>query len=299
MGAAVPFIPMAISAIGGLFKGKGDAQKQQSQQTSTTNQSSSNRAVLTGDQDRLYNTMMQRIMEMFSAGPKVSQADKNARRTSLNDMHNARVENASAHLSSRGYGNRTGQMGKAIKASNVEREKSFANLDSVLEGEAWDKYMGEMQMLLPLSAAPRQFDQSGTSTSSGSYTQPGTSPWSSLGAGLGDLSSWLYLQGMGGRGNTAGLPTGSSNMGSVLGSMPRPYCYVAAELYGGWQDWRTQFIRTYLHTQAARSWRWAIALEVYKLTGRAVAWAIRHSATLRRPFKRLFDWVLARAFAAA
>ena len=82
--------------------------------------------------------------------------------------------------------------------------------------------------------------------------------------------------------------------GGELGSAAIKKCWVAAELYGGWEDPRTIALRRFIFedwkTLPGRAFAW-----LYLHTGERVARLIHYDPLARAAFKLLFDRLLARA----
>lgn len=106
-----------------------------------------------------------------------------------------------------------------------------------------------------------------------------SNPWSVVGGLLGGAAS----AGLGAF--TGGLGAGAAK--SVLG------CWIAAELYGGWDDSRTVLARNWIFGN--RSVVVRFFAKVYLKFGRSIAEHIKTHATSRWFFQKVFDWVLRKA----
>lgn len=82
----------------------------------------------------------------------------------------------------------------------------------------------------------------------------------------------------------------ASAYGKSLGA-----CWIAAELYGGWEDRRTKLVRKWLLEEFARHWYGPLVLRAYSRWGQQVAIAMRTRPHLRRFFQWLFDHALQKA----
>lgn len=72
-------------------------------------------------------------------------------------------------------------------------------------------------------------------------------------------------------------------------------CWIAAAVYGGWEDPRTIDVRRWLNTEFTKSLTGKVVMATYLAIGREVAWFVKRSSLLRKVFKPLFDKALAKA----
>lgn len=86
-----------------------------------------------------------------------------------------------------------------------------------------------------------------------------------------------------------------SGMGQVGSAAIGKYCWIAAELYGGWNDERTILMRQWLANDFGRTWWGALILRAYMAWGLEIAKRIKTDEKLRRFFRWLFDAGLAKA----
>ena len=101
-------------------------------------------------------------------------------------------------------------------------------------------------------------------------------------------SGWDILSGILG----IGTKLGSAALGNpALFGGAAAACYVAAELYGGWNRVETTAIRQWL----GRTWQMRPFVWVYQRIGPQWAWWIRSNRHARRLTKLLFDWFLSKA----
>jgi hypothetical protein len=272
-------IPSALSGIGAIFQGIGRSKPQTS--TSTSQSTSTQEAKLTGKQRKVNKSIFEQIIDVIRQGPTVSQSDRNTARSQINQNYDSANDNLEASLVARGYGD-SGKVGQGFRDNSIQRNNAFQSAEAGLRNSAWDRFMQAVQ-------AGFQFDQprSFTNTSSGTQTGtvPGASPWSTIGSGVSDLSSMLFMNGMMGK---------SSN---PLGSSPfpwigrQPICAIAAELYGA-SNWQTFVARAWLLERAASSRKWAVIVKAYQNTGPALALVIRKSNVARKVFQYLFSKIL-------
>jgi hypothetical protein len=73
------------------------------------------------------------------------------------------------------------------------------------------------------------------------------------------------------------------------------FCWIAAELYGGWEDPRTILVRMWLQIAFARRWYGLLLLAAYARWGEKMAARIKTQRRLRRFFQWVFDGLLAQA----
>jgi hypothetical protein len=92
------------------------------------------------------------------------------------------------------------------------------------------------------------------------------------------------------------LQSGLQAAGQAAGAYAKTGCFVAAELFGGWEDPRTVLMRRWLHEEYAKSSPFgAILVALYVRFGEYVAIAIRRSIILRRLASKVFEAGLRRA----
>lgn len=109
-------------------------------------------------------------------------------------------------------------------------------------------------------------------------------------------TGWLQnIQGVvgslaGAAGGAGGLMTGLYGSKGALGG-----CWIAAELYGGWNDPRTIDVRRWIFGDFAKTYVGRVACELYLLFGERIAEMIHRHRWMRKPFKALFDCALRKA----
>lgn len=69
-------------------------------------------------------------------------------------------------------------------------------------------------------------------------------------------------------------------------------CWIAAEIFGGWNDQRTIDVRTWLHTKFRKTFIGRMAMALYLRFGESVADLIHDGVLPRGPFKWLFNRAL-------
>jgi hypothetical protein len=84
---------------------------------------------------------------------------------------------------------------------------------------------------------------------------------------------------------------------ATLGSAKITKCWIAAELYGGWDKPEVHAIRSWLSFQAETRWFWSLFVSLYLVFGRAGAWTVRHSRAARWVARKIFDSILKAAYA--
>jgi hypothetical protein len=92
---------------------------------------------------------------------------------------------------------------------------------------------------------------------------------------------------------TSGIGAGGqAAQGYFQGQGP---CWIAAELYGGWNDPRTIIVRQWIFGEFSKSAVGSVVCKAYSRFGERIAAAIHARPILRKPFKVLFDCALRRA----
>jgi hypothetical protein len=79
--------------------------------------------------------------------------------------------------------------------------------------------------------------------------------------------------------------------GAAGGSAITKYCWIAAEIYGGWHEPRTIAIRQWLHENFDGHW----LLDLYIRFGERIAETVRHRRSVRWLFTRIFNQFLRQA----
>jgi hypothetical protein len=98
-------------------------------------------------------------------------------------------------------------------------------------------------------------------------------------------SGWLQ--------NAMGIANTAANVISAI--KPGGMCWIAAELYGGWNDPRTIDIRKWIIEDFSKTMVGFVPCLLYRLVGERVAQAIRTHRWLRKPFRKIFDCALRKA----
>lgn len=266
-------LPWVVGGLGGVAKAFGASKPKTS--TSTTESRGTQTAELDPKQRKVNKALFRQILDAIRQGPTVSQSDRNTARGQINDSYDAGAERLTSNLAARGFGN-SGKMGAGFRDMEIDRQNAFQTTEAGLRGEAQNRFMQMLQAAFQFNS-PRTFSQESQSTTQGSMS--GTPFMSSLGGGLSDLSSLLFLKNMGG---FAGSPG---------------FCWISEELYGA-HDWRVTLLRSHLVGRARESRLAAVGLLLYAATGKLVARIIRRSQTARRACKQLFDRMVADALAA-
>jgi hypothetical protein len=96
--------------------------------------------------------------------------------------------------------------------------------------------------------------------------------------------------------NTLGIVNAISGAGQTAAGLGfKPGCWIAAELYGGWDDPRTIDVRRWIFGDFAKTYIGGIACAVYLAAGERTAQFIREHRWARKPFRKLFDMALSKA----
>lgn len=97
--------------------------------------------------------------------------------------------------------------------------------------------------------------------------------------------------------NMLGLGNMAANIGKAASGFPSLGCWIAAELYGGWDDPRTELVRAWLWTKFSKSRIGSAVMALYMRFGERVAAMIRNNGPLRAFFSVLFNQALKKATA--
>jgi hypothetical protein len=100
-------------------------------------------------------------------------------------------------------------------------------------------------------------------------------------------SGWLQ--------NMTGLISALGGAASGAGAAKTAFCWIAAELYGGWEDQRTIDVRRWLLEDYSKTRIGRVVCELYRRFGERTADMIRTHRWMRKPFKVLFDCALRKA----
>ena len=94
----------------------------------------------------------------------------------------------------------------------------------------------------------------------------------------------------------AGTITGLAQAGATAyagGAAKPPSCWIAAAVYGGWDDPRVHQVRNYIFNDWAKnSIIGAAVASVYTAVGEPVSRVVKRSPILQKVFKSLFDIAL-------
>lgn len=118
---------------------------------------------------------------------------------------------------------------------------------------------------------------------------------SSLGQQTGANNSEVNAGNSGWLQNTMGLLGSLGSLGSGVGAAAKGICWIAAELYGGWNDPRVSIVREWLLGDFSRSILGRVVVALYRRFGERVARMMRRSVWLRSTMRRLFDAALRKA----
>ena len=153
----------------GLFKSR--------PQTTTQSQNYTNTSVQGGDltrgQKTIFDALGESLLPYIQQGPTVSQAEKNAGRTAINEETDATRNRLESALTARGFGN-SGKLGAGFKGLDLERNRRFGTLDATLQQQANDRYQNMLSQALAYTR-PFNFTSTNTGSSTGTGTQPGPS----------------------------------------------------------------------------------------------------------------------------
>jgi hypothetical protein len=287
MAAALPIIGSVVSGVMGAV---GGSKGKTSTSTQTTNQSGRQDALLDPKQKKINKNLFQQILAALKLGPQVSQSDRNTARGQINDTYDATGQNLQANMAARGMGG-GGTEGRAMRSTAIDRAKGFQGAEATLRDQAQNRFQQMISNAFQFNQ-PRSFTNEGTSTTTGSQTMPGQSPWSSIGQGVGDLSSLMFMRNMQNQ-QQQQSPWVDSSSGYTSTGGPLP-CWIARAIYGE-QSIEAMITRVWLLESARLSFVWFCVLRIYQLFGRPTAWFVRRSETLKKLFRPIFNWVLKEA----
>jgi hypothetical protein len=93
------------------------------------------------------------------------------------------------------------------------------------------------------------------------------------------------------------LSAGSAFAGGFGGGLGKSACWIAAELYGGWNEPRTELVRLWLNQVFRKRWYGGLVMAAYKRWGERVAAGLKKPRHIlwRNAFRTLFDAALAEA----
>lgn len=217
-GPVVPFLPLIISAAGGVAGAFGKSQPKTSQSTQTSDTTNLSENIFGRRQRELQKQIGDLLMGMLTQGPQVSQAERDMGRTNINNTWQGLSKNLESAMTSRGFGD-SGKMGAGFKGLEIGRANAFQGLESQLRQEAQARFERMLSAAQQYSTLPRKVLTTGHGEGTGTQTLPGQSLLSGLG-GLGsDIGSMLLLRSLlgGGQGFNA---AGTGGVGGIGYSIP-------------------------------------------------------------------------------
>lgn len=186
---------------------------------------------------------------------------------------------------------RTGQNAAGANATAAENAREAQRTLSAEEGSTNDTRIGDEagynQTTLNATAVPAQIEQGiyGTGVA-GANGALNTAQSAAQTPGFWDTLGDSFAKSLG---ETAGGGNGSGAAAIMK------YCWIAAELYGGWFEPRTVAVRQWLATEFAARWYGPPLLWLYGVGGEWMAGCIRRRPWLRRVFLPIFNRALANA----
>jgi hypothetical protein len=185
---------------------------------------------------------------------------------------------------------RTGQnAGSAVAATQATEQANERNLsgqEAQQNAQRIQDQAGYNQQVLNATATPAQIEAGLTATESkGAEGDLGVQQDASKQPGFLDSLGNAFTQGVGSFMQDVGS-NAASGLKGIMGG-----CWIAAELYGGWEDPRVILLRVWLHTEFRKRWYGPVVLWAYHKWGAQVAAAIRKPKNhlWRDAFKELFD----------
>lgn len=115
----------------------------------------------------------------------------------------------------------------------------------------------------------------------------------SMGIQTGDINAGVEAGKSGWLQNATGVISALNGAGT--GAAITKYCWIAAEIFGGWYDPRTVRVRGWLWFEFSRTWYGSALVALYRRFGERVAKQIRRDPLLRVLFTPIFNLALRKA----
>lgn len=115
-----------------------------------------------------------------------------------------------------------------------------------------------------------------------------------LGGGQG-ISSLLGSLGIGGAAAGGAAAAGGGDAAMTALMMAGGFCWVAAEVFDGWDDPRTHLVRNWLLTDFSEHWYGRTVVWLYRKTGKTIASLVRKYRPVRYLMTKLFSKALEHA----
>ena len=173
--------------------------------------------------------------------------------------------------------------GFQIAGDEAARQGTRQNSQLAVENQAQNERLKQQQK------------QAGLAGEAGLYGQNMQEILGALGQETGANNSEINAGNSGWLQNTMGILNSVGNLAKGVSGFQMPGCWVAAELYGGWDDPRVHIIREWLGGEFSRSWFGRAVVSVYQRLGERMAEKIKHSPKLRFVMQRIFDAALVKA----
>jgi hypothetical protein len=274
------------------FVNKGGADQNQQAQEAFYNQLTASYQTDFGQFESLTSSLLSKIQPIINAGPGQygfdPTEDASLRSTAENAdaaaTHNAQVAANQQITAANG--------GAAVVPTGAEeqlqQEADLAGAQKLSSDEQAITQAGYAQGVQNYQTALGQEDAvmglENPNNFAGAATSGGQAATSATQVAVEADDSWMNMVG-GALGGAAG----------ALTSYGLKSCWIAAELYGGWNDPRTDLVRTWLALDFGRKLHGRVVLKLYMLFGERIAHYIKDHPRTRAVFQRLFDKALARA----
>lgn len=206
----------------------------------------------------------------------------NASNNLANQTQNA-VQTTEQNLNSRGMGRAPAgfaadQQRQAYQTQAGEQGSLYTGAAQQQHSDAMTNYWNATNMLNSNASQTANLSVQGNQAAAGNYSglygsadQQVPSGWAVAG------------QTLAGMGQAAG---------SIMTGMPKPGCWIAAELWGGWDDPRVALVRGWIFGPFAETRIGGVAARLYARFGERMAAAMRVNRRLRAAMEMLFNQAL-------
>lgn len=144
--------------------------------------------------------------------------------------------------------------------------------------QTWQTALGQEDTALGLEDPTRY---------AGAATEGGNAATNAVNAATQADSGWMSMVGSA-LGGAASVFSGAGTAALGL-DKAKPPCWIAAELYGGWNDWRTCKIRFWLATRFQEHWYGRLFMRWYFIYGERTAKYIKTHKKARKAAQFVFD----------
>lgn len=186
---------------------------------------------------------------------------------------------------------RTGNRGAMQGALDESaREGMRTNSDAALKIGQADADLKAKQQQAALSGLGQLYDQNSSDELNALNAENG-----STNAGNSSINAELASGQSGWFQNMTGFMNALGNDGMAAAKLGVKVCWIAAELYGGWEDHRTMLIHSWLNDEVSKSRTGRAGVALYQRFGESVAAMVRSNKIVRAVFFALFEGFLKKA----